>query len=84
MWNQFEYERKNLPHKFVWTDGVHLVHPWDERKLHEFAASIGMNRDWFRSSPYPHYVLKGKMVGRAWRAGAQWTTSRRLLELFSS
>lgn len=44
----------------VYTDGVHLVaDTLDE--LHEFAANIGLKREWFQDHPrHPHYDTTSK------------------------
>ena len=44
----------------------------DQSKLHKFAESIGLKKEWFQGgSSAPHYDVKGIMRHRAIRAGAQ-------------
>lgn len=61
----------------ICTDGVHLVAD-SLAELHEFAARVGLRREWYQSHPrHPHYDLTtAKVAKRAVRAGAKAATAR--------
>lgn len=61
----------------IYTDGIHLV--GNLEKLHEFAAKIGLKREWFQDHPrHPHYDLMGGKAKKAIAAGAH-VISKKLL-----
>lgn len=64
----------------VYTDGIHLVAD-DEAELHEFAAKIGLKRQWFQDHKHKHYDLFGGMVESAIAAGAVVKDTRHLVNL---
>ena len=58
----------------LWTDGVHLVSDANLAELHEFAARIGLKREWYQKG---HYDMTAPWrVARALRAGAKLTGPR--------
>jgi hypothetical protein len=62
----------------VLTDGTHLVAS-TIKELHEFAARIGLKRQWFQAHPrHPHYDLTSRSAyEKAMRAGAVRMSSDR-------
>ena len=56
-----------------WPKACHMfVDVGDLKELHDFAASIGLKREWFQSSPgrLPHYDLNESRRKKALKAGA--------------
>jgi hypothetical protein len=49
----------------------HMVSDTSEDELHEFAALIGLRREWFQPKSYPHYDITGIMIRRAINNGAR-------------
>lgn len=48
----------------IYTDGIHLVTDGELEELHQFAASIGLKREWFQDhGDHPHYdtIVESKM-----------------------
>lgn len=69
----------------ILTDGVHLISDSSEAELHEFAASIGLKRCWFRNKKRrrPHYDLTSvRKATVAFRAGAIRVSSREIVLVF--
>jgi hypothetical protein len=50
--------------------------PEDIEALHEFAASIGLKREWFQGGRVPHYDLTASVRRRALVAGAVFISSK--------
>jgi len=68
----------------VLTDGRHLVSTSSLEELHDFAAGIGLKREWFQDHRIPHYDLFGTaMVRKALSLGALKTTTRELVRCLS-
>lgn len=64
----------------IYMDGVHLVTDGDLEKLHQFAAEIGLKREWFQDKKHPHYdLLSRNMRQKANRAGAKKVDSKALV-----
>ena len=58
----------------LWTDGVHLVSDTSLDELHEFAARIGLKREWYQKG---HYDMTAPWrIRRALKAGAKLTGPR--------
>lgn len=52
-------------------------------ELHEFAAKLGMKREWFQDHPkHPHYDLVKSRRERAVALGAKEVTSRELVNVW--
>lgn len=63
----------------VYTDGVHLIAD-SIVELHEFAAQLGLHREWFQDHRHPHYDLTtGRMQGKAITHGAILMSRRNLI-----
>lgn len=73
------YVTENRPCKFQrWKKYAYLLADTEE-EIHEFAASIGLKRQWFQGPPKHknfHYDLFGSMIQKARDAGATQITIR--------
>lgn len=60
----------------------HLVSDKSLDELHDFAAKIGMKREWFQDTgtQHPHYDVMGVMKSKAVRHGAKLVDSRELVK----
>jgi len=57
----------------------HLVSDHSLEELHEFAACLGLRREWFQMKSIPHYDLTGEVYERAIERGAILVTSREIV-----
>jgi hypothetical protein len=57
----------------------HLVSDTSLDELHEFAASLGVRREYFQSKRVPHYDLTGEVYELALARGAQLVSSREVV-----
>ena len=57
----------------------HLVSDTSLEELHEFAAILGLRREWFQSGSIPHYDLTGDVYELAIARGASLVSSRELV-----
>ena len=57
----------------------HLVSDSSLDELHEFAASLGVRREWFQSKSIPHYDLTGEVYELALQYGAVLVSSREIV-----
>jgi len=67
----------------------HMVSTVNFEELHNFAAKIGLCRDWFQDTRIPHYDLTTeRMKIRALKEGARLVDSREIvrrgLEMYES
>lgn len=66
-----------------WDKACHMYADTEE-ELHEFAASIGLKREWFQDHwSLPHYDLTPNMRRKAISAGATSTNRRHLVEFMN-
>ena len=64
----------------IYTDNIHMIADSLE-ELHTFAASIGMQREWFQNKKrHPHYDVFGIMLKHAISNGAVVIDSKELLK----
>lgn len=57
----------------------HLVSDFSIEELHEFAALLGLRREWFQARSIPHYDLTGSAYVLALERGAKLVSSRELV-----
>lgn len=57
----------------------HLVSDSSLEELHEFAAELGMRREWFQMKSIPHYDLTGDVYRLAIERGAILVSSREIV-----
>src|SRR5436190_4285874 len=57
----------------------HLVSDSSIEELHEFAASLGLRREWFQRKSVPHYDLTGEHYELALERGAILVSSREIV-----
>ncbi len=57
----------------------HLVSDSSIEELHEFAASLGLRREWFQMKSIPHYDLTGQVYELAIQRGAILVSSREIV-----
>ena len=57
----------------------HLVSDNSLEELHEFAAELGMRREWFQMKSIPHYDLTGDVYELAIERGAILVSSREIV-----
>lgn len=57
----------------------HLVSDSSIEELHEFAASLGLRREWFQRKSVPHYDLTGAVYDLAVERGAILVSSREIV-----
>lgn len=57
----------------------HLVSDSSLDELHEFAAVLGLRREWFQARSIPHYDLTGSVYLLALERGAVLVSSRELI-----
>ncbi len=57
----------------------HLVSDLSLAELHEFAASLGLRREWFQAKSIPHYDLTGEVYELALARGATLVSSREIV-----
>lgn len=57
----------------------HLVSDSSLEELHEFAAELGMRREWFQMKSIPHYDLTGDVYELAIERGAILVSSREIV-----
>ena len=57
----------------------HLVSDSSIEELHEFAASLGLRREWFQRKSVPHYDLTGEHYELALERGAVLVSSREIV-----
>ncbi len=57
----------------------HLVSDTSIEELHEFAAQLGLRREWFQRKSIPHYDLTGAAWERAIELGAILVSSREIV-----
>jgi len=57
----------------------HLVSDHSLEELHEFAASLGLRREWFQMKSIPHYDLTGAAYELALERGATLVSSREIV-----
>jgi len=69
----------------IYMDEVHLVTTGSIDELHQFAAEIGLKREWYQEHKHPHYDLLSRPVRqRAKRAGAKKVDSKTLVRLLKA
>jgi hypothetical protein len=56
--------------KWRFTKSAHLIAD-DVEELHEFAARLGMKREWFQPESSPHYDLNSTRHAKAIELGAK-------------
>lgn len=49
----------------------HMVSDTSIDELHEFAAKLGMKREWFQDKSAPHYDVSEGLRQKAYKMGAQ-------------
>ena len=57
----------------------HLVSDSSLEELHEFAANLGLRREWFQRKSIPHYDLTGAVYNLALARGAILVSSREIV-----
>lgn len=57
----------------------HLVSDHSIVELHEFAAALGLRREWFQVKSIPHYDLTGEVYELALELGATLVSSREII-----
>src|SRR5215510_7618383 len=57
----------------------HLVSDTSIEELHEFAARLGLRREWFQTKSIPHYDLTGAAYELAIEYGAVLVSSREIV-----
>src|SRR5215211_5340194 len=57
----------------------HLVSDSSLEELHEFAAGLGLRREWFQRKSVPHYDLTGELYKLALDRGAILVSSREIV-----
>jgi hypothetical protein len=57
----------------------HLVSDLSLDELHEFAAALGLRREWFQAKSIPHYDLTGEVYEMAIELGATLVSSRHIV-----
>ncbi|HQR33306.1 MAG TPA: DUF4031 domain-containing protein [Blastocatellia bacterium] len=57
----------------------HLVSDSSLEELHEFAAELGLRREWFQMKSIPHYDLTGDVYELAIERGAILVSSREIV-----
>lgn len=57
----------------------HLVSDNSLEELHEFAAELGLRREWFQMKSIPHYDLTGSVYELAIERGATLVSSREIV-----
>lgn len=57
----------------------HLVSDSSLDELHEFAAGLGLRREWFQQKSVPHYDLTGRHYDLALERGAILVSSREIV-----
>ena len=57
----------------------HLVSDSSLDELHEFAAELGLRREWFQKKSIPHYDLTGTVYELALERGAILVSSREIV-----
>lgn len=57
----------------------HLVSDTSLEELHEFAAGLGLRREWFQVKSIPHYDVTGKYYELALERGALLVSSREIV-----
>lgn len=80
---EIEIQKRNneIRNITVYTDGTHLVCRNIE-KLHEFAQSIELQKEWFQDHRYKHYDLTTKrMKDKANKKGAVLVSSKELINI---
>ena len=70
--------------RWPWSTSCHLFGE-DIEKLHVFAESIGLNRQWFQNRPnrLPHYDLTESKRRRAINAGAAQVSGRDVIKAYA-
>jgi len=65
----------------IFFDGIHLTSQ-NIDKLHEFAQSIGLKREWYQDKTLPHYDIISKRISKlAVDKGAILTNNREMFKL---
>lgn len=70
----------------IYTDGTHLITDADLGELHQFAAKLGLKREWFQDSNprHPHYDLTTQRIRkRALALGAQLVSVRDVVRILA-
>lgn len=57
----------------------HLVSDSSLAELHEFAAALGLRREWFQEKSIPHYDVTGQAYELAIARGALLVSSREIV-----
>ncbi len=57
----------------------HLVSDSSLEELHQFAAALGLRREWFQRKSVPHYDLTGRHYELALERGAILVSSREIV-----
>lgn len=57
----------------------HLVSDNSLEELHQFAADLGLRREWFQMKSIPHYDLTGEVYQLAIERGATLVSSREIV-----
>ncbi len=70
---------REYPTKLRYKVWSHMVSDSSEEELHEFAARLGLRREWFQDGSYAHYDLTAAKQRQALRLGAVEVPSRELL-----
>jgi len=53
----------------------------DLESLHEFAARLGLRREWFKADSVPHYTLNRGQRQKAKKLGAQYVPYREMFTM---
>ncbi|MDX2029647.1 MAG: DUF4031 domain-containing protein [Blastocatellia bacterium] len=73
------YNGARGPLRFWYRRCGHLVSDASLDELHDFAASLGLRREWFQAKSIPHYDLTGEVYDRAIASGALLVSSREIV-----
>lgn len=67
--------------RWKWPESCHLYSDDNNlQELHEFAAKLKLQRNWFQEKSFPHYDLTKGMREKAVRMGAKEVTFKEMAE----
>lgn len=67
------------PFRYWYRRCGHLVSDASLEELHQFAAELGLRREWFQMKSIPHYDLTGEVYELAIERGAILVSSREIV-----
>lgn len=73
------YNGARGPFRFWYRRCGHLVSDASLDELHDFAARLGLRREWFHAKSVPHYDLTGEVYDLAIEFGAVLVSSREIV-----